>query len=593
MKFQSIRSRLPLTYVGIALITALVLGGALMVILRDYYGQREQIYLVRNARALGEAIAPLLTIEPVPAGLDEHIRLFAFLSRTRVRLLDGEGRLIADSGDIPKGGDFAVSAVSVPNKRVVRGDVPFEEGLSPSLKATALAAGKDPELPYTPEVPADSPAEGVIGLSIGVPVEGEQANVVPFTNEIPQKLTIFYSRAPWEVPAGKPVTGADEVFVLQGAAPGTMVSVIPVASSIYGYELQSETASFDRHSEEVVLQEIYGSPGILLGTLELSNGPAYGTEIVKDVAQAWILASALAVALAVGAGFVISRRLSSPLLALTQATRRMAEGDLSARADVRQQDEFGLLANAFNEMVLRMDETIRSLRRFAADAAHELKTPLTALRTNLELAAFAPDAVTQGEPDSRAYLTQAWEQVKRLEGLTNDLLDLSRLESGGNGDDYQSVDLAGLLRETCEPYASQAEQAGIDFQIELPAGACRVCGYPEELRRGVSNLLENAIKFTQTGARLDADRQGWVKVTLRAESVQAVIEVQDTGIGIPIEDQPFLFNRFHRGRNTAGYPGSGLGLTIVRAIVDRHAGELEIQSSEQGTCAIVRLPLVE
>jgi len=302
---------------------------------------------------------------------------------------------------------------------------------------------------------------------------------------------------------------------------------------------------------------------------------------------------ALAVALAVGAGFVISRRLSSPLLALTQATRRMAEGDLSARADVRQQDEFGLLANAFNEMVLRMDETIRSLRRFAADAAHELKTPLTALRTNLELAAFAPDAVTQGEPDSRAYLTQAWEQVKRLEGLTNDLLDLSRLESGGNGDDYQSVDLAGLLRETCEPYASQAEQAGIDFQIELPAGACRVCGYPEELRRGVSNLLENAIKFTQTGARLDADRQGWVKVTLRAESVQAVIEVQDTGIGIPIEDQPFLFNRFHRGRNTAGYPGSGLGLTIVRAIVDRHAGELEIQSSEQGTCAIVRLPLVE
>jgi len=227
MKIQSIRGRLPLTYAGIALITALVLGGALMVILRGYYAQSEQVYLRTNALAVSEAISPLITIDPVPVGLNEHIRLYALLSRTRVRLTDGEGRLIADSGDTRRYATFTVSAVSVPDKAFAG-----ESGILVERRSEAVPVppGKAPEFPYPP----DAAAQGVIGLSIGVPLEGEQPAVVPFTKGVPpEKLKIFYSKAPWEIRAELPAPNKEDVVFIQGAAPGTMVSVIPVAGSIY------------------------------------------------------------------------------------------------------------------------------------------------------------------------------------------------------------------------------------------------------------------------------------------------------------------------------------------------------------------------
>ena len=145
------------------------------------------------------------------------------------------------------------------------------------------------------------------------------------------------------------------------------------------------------------------------GYVELSEGPAIGREILTSVAWGWAGSSAVAVLIAAGVGWLISRRLSIPLLALTGATSRMAEGELSTRAQVVRKDELGQLATSFNEMAARVENTVVTLRRFVADAAHELHTPLTALRTNLDL------MVRDGESTDRRGLVER-AQVEHIRG---------------------------------------------------------------------------------------------------------------------------------------------------------------------------------
>jgi two-component system sensor histidine kinase MprB len=249
----------------------------------------------------------------------------------------------------------------------------------------------------------------------------------------------------------------------------------------------------------------------------------------------------------------------------------MAKGDLSARAHVDRQDELGALARSFNEMATRVEETVLALRRFVADAAHELHTPLTALRTNLELA-----------PDD-GFVKRARYQVERLEELTTGLLNLSRIEAEKRGQAPTPVVLNTVVQSVAELYASQAEQAGLAFELTVPESPIVVTGDDIQLREALGNMLDNAIKFTP--------ESGSVAVSLSREENWATVRIRDTGIGIPTEDLPFIFNRFHRGRNAATYPGSGLGLAIVKAIVARYEGCIEAGNVAQGTQLVLRLPL--
>jgi signal transduction histidine kinase len=164
----------------------------------------------------------------------------------------------------------------------------------------------------------------------------------------------------------------------------------------------------------------------------------------------------------------------------------------------------------------------------------------------------------------------------------NGLLDLSRIEARLNGRDHQPVNLPGLLGETVELYASRAEQAGVFFGLELPREEILVPGDASQLRQALANLLDNAVKFTPPGGSVAAGAgvaEGW-----------GILWVEDTGIGIPPEELPRLFNRFHRGRNAASYPGSGLGLAIVKAVAERHGGHVEVESSPGKTRFTLRLP---
>jgi signal transduction histidine kinase len=329
----------------------------------------------------------------------------------------------------------------------------------------------------------------------------------------------------------------------------------------------ADEREIERRSEQVITQAYYDEKKQLLGYVELSNGPSYGREILRSVAWGWAIAALTAVLLAAAAGMWVSRRFSTPLESLTRTTTQMAAGNLSARSGIERQDEFGLLANSFNQMAESIEAKVAALRRFFADAAHELHTPLTALRTNLEL--------VDGEN-----IPSAMEQVTRMDALTRSLLDLSQLEAIDSEIQFADVDLAALLWDLSESYASRAEQAELSFNLEIEPDPIIIKGDGNQLGTLIQNLLDNAIKFTPAG--------GQVNVNLNILDEAAQLRIADTGIGIPEEAMPHLFSRFHRGRNASAYPGSGLGLAIVKTIADQHEASIRVESDSTGTVIDIR-----
>ena len=176
--------------------------------------------------------------------------------------------------------------------------------------------------------------------------------------------------------------------------------------------------------------------------------------------------------------------------------------------------------------------------------------------------------------------------VQRLEELNTNLLDLSRLEASDHATRDVVVDLTELLQGRSELYASQAEQSGLMLEQDLPSAPVFIRADADEIMRATDNLVDNACKFTP--------QDGTVRVVLSQQAEQAILSVADTGIGIPDEELPQLFHRFHRGRNTSSYPGSGVGLAIVKAIVTAHNGSVEVQSAGQGRGSefSIHLPVV-
>jgi signal transduction histidine kinase len=403
------------------------------------------------------------------------------------------------------------------------------------------------------------------------------------------------------LPGSQPA-GSDQVVVINNCLPGMPCSagvvsgevisgtapisqpvgvIMPVASSFYGLEMdvESEVSSTQRSTQKVE-QLLQDQNGGLLGRVVVSEGPAYGSEIVASVARAWALASLIALVLAGGVGWLVSRRITAPVLRLTEVTTQMAQGDLSARVRTDTQDEFGRLGRSFDQMAEQIEGLVSTLRRFVADAAHELNTPITVLQTDLELARTAPD-----EHERARLMERLAGQVERLHVLVRSLLDLSRLEGKAGLKQHERVDLTSLAQSVSEVYASRAEQAGLFFELKLPDEPITVTGDPAQLRSALENLLDNALKFTPS--------DGTVRLVLARQAQQVFLIVEDTGIGIPEDDLPLLFRRFHRGRNAAAYPGNGLGLAIVEQIARLHGGSVKAENLAPGVRFTLLLDLKE
>jgi signal transduction histidine kinase len=384
--------------------------------------------------------------------------------------------------------------------------------------------------------------------------------------------------------------GEDEVTIVieeeQELADGTLssqktvtrTSQIAAQGSLYGFNLVDVPTAVDERSNLVGETLILNDTGEMVGQVRLSQGPAYGSVILQSVAWGWVIAGSIAILLAALIGWRASRRLTQPLGALTAVTGRMAAGDLSVRTDVERADELGVLGNSINQMAAQVEKTVVTLRQFAADAAHELHTPLTALQTDLQLLTEGGTAVEQ-----KTRIQRAQNQAIRLQTLADSLLDLSRLEAEPMQKEQPLFNLTQLVQTIGELAASQSEQAGLDFQMDLPETAVFIHGDTARLQQAIQNLLDNSLKFTPV--------PGEIWLSLAEEGETTVITVRDTGIGIPPEDLDKLFTRFHRGVNSAQFAGSGLGLAIVKAIVTNHNGEVTIENGSNGTQAQIHLPL--
>ena len=518
--FKSIRWRLALSFAGIALVAAVVLGAALLAILQNYYAHLEFDYLRGNARSVGRFVTEMTSGNAPHDEVQSQIENLAFLSQARIQVYDANQQLLYDSGSPQK---VAVN-LGVIKQLIAQGD---------SLpNATYRVIAVNPNSAQAP---------------------------VPDAKE-------FFSFG--STSSALALAGAKSAK--PGPNGGTVIyRSIQVAGSPFGFDLNAATVRSVRSNTRLKQAIVDPKSGSVLGSVVLSEGPTYGSDILTSVARGWMLASTIAVLLAAAVGWYISRRISAPVLALTSVTARMAAGDLSSRADVGNQDEFGLLAHSFNEMADQVEGTVVALRRFVSDAAHELHSPLTALRTNLDLAADENNAAEQ-----RVFIERAQATVARLETLATNLLDLSRLETKTEKESPALTDLSALLRENGEAYASQADQAGLSLTLHAPDAPVMIRADPIKVQRALTNLIDNACKFTPAGGIIDIDA--------RNEEGHAVMSVADTGIGIPADDLPQLFNRFHRGRNVTAYPGSGLGLAIVRAIMAQQDGQVAAENINPG-----------
>ncbi len=295
------------------------------------------------------------------------------------------------------------------------------------------------------------------------------------------------------------------------------------------------------------------------------------------------IANPVALLLASIGGLWLANKALRPVDRLTRAAERIGRGNLSERVEEpRSHDEIGRLAETFNQMIGRLEQAFERERRFTADASHELKTPLAVLRGDIEVALRR-----ERSPDEYKRVLQSnLEEIARLTKLTEDLLTLARSDANESVLELEDVELDRLASEARAYIAPLADSAGVSLTYQAPDTAIVVEGDQKRLKQLLVNLLDNAIKYTPDG--------GSANLSLGSENSTAVIEVKDTGRGIPAAAVPHIFERFYRQtdpRDTK-VTGFGLGLAISKWIVDAHGGSIEARSIEgEGTSFIIRLPL--
>jgi heavy metal sensor kinase len=290
----------------------------------------------------------------------------------------------------------------------------------------------------------------------------------------------------------------------------------------------------------------------------------------------------LALLFAGGGGWLLAQRALRPVDRMTEAARRISAEHLDERLDtIGSGDELDRLAATLNDMLGRLDAAFRQIRQFSADASHELQTPLTILKGELEVALRAP----RSPEEYRRVLMSALEEGERIAHLVEGLLLLSRADAGVLRMDQQPLALDGLVAEVCEQARVLAEARRVALKLDAVTPVT-MQGDRAHLRRLLLNLVDNGIKYTPSGGR--------VTLSLQRDDGWAALRVADTGIGLASEEQERIFQRFYRAPEalSRGEEGSGLGLCIARSIAEAHGGRIEVQSAVGcGSTFTVFLPL--
>jgi heavy metal sensor kinase len=287
---------------------------------------------------------------------------------------------------------------------------------------------------------------------------------------------------------------------------------------------------------------------------------------------------------AVGGGLLLVGRALAPVMKIAQSAEQITLHNLDERLPTTDTgDELEHLSLALNRMIARLDESFEQNRRFLADASHELRTPLAALRGEMESVVEQ----TRALPELSDRVGSALEEVDRLSKIVDALFAISLLDAGEAQQEWSRFDLASLAASTTEQMSLLGEDKGVSVACNVQ-GKVSVDGDRARIKQVVVNLLDNAIKYTPAG--------GSINLEVYARENKAVIEVADTGIGMPANALPHIFERFFRvdkaRSREAG--GAGLGLAIVKSICVAHGGQVCVESSEgQGSRFQVELPLAQ
>jgi signal transduction histidine kinase len=359
---------------------------------------------------------------------------------------------------------------------------------------------------------------------------------------------------------------------------------VPVKASDRGAfeRIQNEEQTFLHYTQE------YSVPGGETYEIEVAGSLVIMNSTLDFLLRTYLISTPLILILAGVGGLALMKRPLAPLLSLTAKADSIGRNGLGERLPVKETgDELQSLAVSLNRMIARLEEALAHNRRFSADASHELRTPLSILRGEMEEMLRYPDLPERAVGNT----ISAIEEIERMSHIVQSLMDITRLDAGGERLHLQQVNLTAVAQTTVDQMRLLADASEIPLTLEAPE-ELMILADPFRVKQVLVNLIDNAIKYTPEAGESQEKRSVAVRVLPQGDSV--FVEVEDHGIGIPAPALPHVFDRFYRAEESrnrrAG--GSGLGLAIVKAIVAAHQGTVSVHSIEgEGSVLRVLLPL--
>jgi len=369
------------------------------------------------------------------------------------------------------------------------------------------------------------------------------------------------------------------------------LSIILVGAVVLGITIAiTAPTAYSRHLGMMAQMTEDGSMMGMMGNdtgngqgLRRGQGSGFAGELYINFQQSltealtWAALAAGTAALIVS--FFLSRRVVTPVRAMTSASQRISAGHYDERVKARGADELGQLAHSFNQMATQLQGVEGMRRQLIGDVAHELRTPLTFIKGSME---GLMDGVL---PASSETYQQVYQEADRLNRLVNDLQELSRVEAGAYELDLHPVELSSLVKTVEKRLAAQFEASHVQLAIDLPSSLPSIQADADRIIQVLTNLLTNALRYTPEGGEVILD------ASLQDEHIQ--VAVRDTGVGIPAEHLSHIFTRFYRVDKSRSRQagGSGIGLTITKHLVEAHGGRIWVESKGEGKGSVFTFTL--
>jgi len=370
--------------------------------------------------------------------------------------------------------------------------------------------------------------------------------------------------------SGKKIAGNIE------SVSGELLAEAGSEAKVVPYVRLTEDGAAERQSALVRVVALPEGYNILVG-----RDVSESEQLVGVVRRALILTAVTMVALGLIAWLFVSRRVLKRIDSIADTSRSIMSGDLTGRVEVTGTgDEFDRLAESLNTMLTRIERLMLGLKQVSDNIAHDLKTPLTRMRTRVERA-LAPG---KGEGDYREALQATIEEADQLIRTFNALLMIARAEAGSSSTEFSTFDASLVARDVFELYEPLAEEAGVKLNLEA-SGAAMVTGSRELISQALANLVDNAVKYANESAP-----EPKVTISVATDSGIVTLSVTDNGAGIAEADRGRVTQRFVRLEESRSKPGAGLGLSLVSAVAQLHGGALKLRDNAPGLAAILEVP---